>query len=155
LIRQFHTLGRHADIVVIDVGGGAGKVLRQFAQAASDVVMVTTPDSVSIMDTYATIKTLHSGQTTARLHLLVNQAADDELARDVHHRLDRSCHRFLALHVDYLGWIPAEPTALDTTKSGGPAILRYPDTPLSSSITKLAWQLTPQRDAQSGGRAAA
>ena len=54
LVRQIQSLGRHADVVLIDVGSASAEAVQRFWFGADEVVLVTTPDSVSVMDCYAT-----------------------------------------------------------------------------------------------------
>ncbi len=50
LLRQIQSLGRHADIVLVDIGNGSSETTRRVWMAADEVTVVTTPDSVSVMD---------------------------------------------------------------------------------------------------------
>jgi MinD-like ATPase involved in chromosome partitioning or flagellar assembly len=62
------------------------------------------------MDTYALIKTLLSRQSLRQSPaLVVNQAADEAMAADVHRRIDQSCRRFLGLAIAFAGWLPLDP----------------------------------------------
>lgn len=106
LIKQLRLLGRHADIVLLDVGCGSPEVLRRFWQAANDIIMVTTPDSVSVMDCYATIKTVLAGEQTDSLRVIVNRAASAAVADDVHQRINQSCQRFLGVSITPFGHAP-------------------------------------------------
>ena len=106
LLKQLRSLGRHADIVLLDVGSGSNEVVRHFWQAADNVVLVTTPDSVAVMDCYATIKTLLAGDTNDTLQLIVNRTPDENTAADVQQRIDQSCRRFLGMPIHFLGYVP-------------------------------------------------
>ena len=139
VLRQIHSLGRHADLVLIDSGSGTSDAMLRFWQAAADVLLVTTPDPAPVMDTYATIKTLLSRSTTAgRLRLVVNHAPSVDVAEDVHHRVDRSCQRFLGLAIPLAGWLPHDPAAKAAAQRGQPPVLASPAAPLAAAIDRLA-----------------
>ncbi|MGE0759661.1 MAG: MinD/ParA family protein, partial [Pirellulaceae bacterium] len=106
-IRQLMKLGRYADSVVVDLGQGTSYPVRRVTQVADDVIIVTTPDNVSVADAYAHIKLSLSGAGSARLWLVVN-LADEPVARDVHQRIRQSCERFLGHGIDLLGWVPGD-----------------------------------------------
>lgn len=108
LLRQLRGLGRHAEWVLVDVGHGSPEVVRRFWQAADEVLMVTTPDNVSVMDAYATLKSLLGETVSPCLRLLVNRSTSEDEATDVHRRLDQSCRRFLGREIRLLGQIPAD-----------------------------------------------
>lgn len=139
VLRQIHSLGRHADLVLLDAGSAPGDAMLRFWQAADDVLLVTTPDAAHVMDTYATIKTLLSrAAVAARLRLVVNHAASAVVAEDVHHRIDRSCQRFLGLAIPLAGWLPHDPSARAAAARGQPAILDRPSAPLAAAVDRLA-----------------
>lgn len=109
LLRQLRALGRHAEWVLVDIGHGAPEVASRFWQAADDVLLVTTPDNVAVMDAYATLKSLLSENIRPALRLLVNRAGDPGEAADVHRRLDQSCRRFLGREIRLIGQVPVDP----------------------------------------------
>jgi flagellar biosynthesis protein FlhG len=108
LIRQLPTLAKHADWLIVDAGNQPTGLAAQLWSVADDLLLVTAPDVVAVMDTYALIKTLISKHTPHRsVSLVVNQSADDATARDVHRRIDQSCRRFLGLAVGFAGYLPS------------------------------------------------
>jgi flagellar biosynthesis protein FlhG len=112
LLKQMRSLTPHADCIVVDAGNQPSEMAAQLWSAADHLLMVTSPDAVAVMDTYALIKTLFSRHSLAQSPaLVVNQAADEATAADVHRRIDQSCRRFLGLAVEFAGWLPMDPTA--------------------------------------------
>ena len=76
LIRQIRALGRHADLVVIDLGNATADKVHWFWLGADEVVLVATPEPVAVMDGYATVKTaIGNGVSPETLSLVVNQAS--------------------------------------------------------------------------------
>lgn len=155
--RQIQSLGRHADLVLIDAGNGPSEPTIRLWQEASEVLLATTPDAVAVMDTYATIKTL-LGRSAIRgpLRLIVNRADSAEVSADVHRRIDHSCQRFLRISLPLAGWIPSEPAALAALRRGQPLVLARPESPLTRAIDNLAAQLLaePQHHPRQERRAA-
>lgn len=138
ILRQIHGLGRFADVVLIDTGNGPTEPTIRFWQAADDALLITTPDAVAVMDTYAAVKMLLSRSAIGRpLGLVVNQIDSAEAAADVHRRIDQSCQRFLGLSLPLAGWIPsAASTAADQT--GTPIVLAAPESPFAIALDRLA-----------------
>jgi flagellar biosynthesis protein FlhG len=142
VLRQIEGLGRHADFVLIDAGNGPSEPTIRFWQAADEVLLVTTPDAVAVMDTYATVKTLLNRSACRNpLQLLVNQAADDAEAADVHRRIEQSCLRFLGISLDQAGWLPKETRSPSPGKRQQPMVLAEPEAPFTLAIERLAEQL--------------
>ncbi len=110
LLKQMRSLAPHADWLLVDAGNQPSEMAAQLWAAADRLLVVTSPDAVAVMDTYALIKTLLSRQAVRRLPaLVVNQAADEATAADVHRRIDQSCRRFLGLAIEFAGWLPVDP----------------------------------------------
>jgi flagellar biosynthesis protein FlhG len=108
LIRQLPTLAKHADWLIVDAGNQPTELAARLWSIADDLLLVTAPDVVAVMDTYALIKTLISKHTPHRsVSLVVNQSPDDATALDVHRRIDQSCRRFLGLAIGFCGSVPA------------------------------------------------
>jgi len=109
LISQIKTLGRYADLVLIDGGNRVDELTRTFWQHIDEAAFITTTDPVAVMDTYATIKVLMQNQAAADTSIIVNRAASEAAARSVQQRLHRSCQRFLNKEVATSGWVPSDP----------------------------------------------
>ena len=130
LIDQLRSLQPAADCVFVDGGSGSGRALQEWWRAADAVVVVTTPEAASVMDTYASIKLLSAGgDAIPPIYTLVNRATGERVADDVHQRLALSCRRFLGLAVhpagcvaDHHRWFrrgrPADPLALAAGRTG-------------------------------------
>jgi flagellar biosynthesis protein FlhG len=143
--------------VLIDSGNGPSEPTIRLWQAASDVLLVTTPDAVAVMDTYATVKTLLSRSAIGcPVRMIVNRADSEDMAADVHRRIDHSCQRFLGLSLPLAGWMPSEPMALAALRRGQPIVLAHPDCQLTHSIERLAESLlaVPTQPASQHRRAA-
>ena len=110
LLNQCRAMGRHADLVVLDVGSCVDAEMQQCCQQADDLVMVTTPLPNAIMDTYTTLKSLAATPTSQPIYCAVNQySANTSDAATVFERLDRSCRRFLQFGMHSLPPIPRVP----------------------------------------------
>ncbi|MCI0358254.1 MAG: P-loop NTPase [Planctomycetaceae bacterium] len=142
LLKQIQSLGKHADFVLIDTGNGPSEPTIRLWQSAQDVLFVTTPDAVAVMDTYATVKTLLSRSAIqSPLRLVVNRADSEEAAADVHRRIDHSCQRFLGLSLPLAGWLPSDAAALAALRRGQPIVLSRPESKLTLGIEQLAERL--------------
>jgi len=108
LIADLRSLGAHTDVALLDVGSACDAVAQRFWQAADEVLLITTPDPVAVLDAYAAAKTFIAGSGTTRLASLVNQTTDAVTAAEVHERLRQACRRFLSIDVDQAGAVPCD-----------------------------------------------
>jgi flagellar biosynthesis protein FlhG len=138
LLRQFAQLGRHADTILLDLGNGPNDVLRRLAQAAEDVIVVTSPDSGSITDAYARIKLTLSGTSPAVLWLVVNMVESDAQAVEVHQRLRQSCERFLGHGIQLLGFVPNDATVAGAVQRAVPFVIEQADAAASQAVQQIA-----------------
>jgi flagellar biosynthesis protein FlhG len=120
-IAELKSLAPHAEVVVIDAGSSRNHFVRGFWHAANGVLVVTTTDSVSIMDCYAAIKVLLSGDAPVPIHTLVNLASDAQLAADVQSRIAAACQRFLGVRATAAGHV----TRSETSGAAEPVLI-YP-----------------------------
>lgn len=142
MLRQLQSLGPHADWVVIDAGHESHELAARLWAAAEQVLLVTSPDAVAVMDTYALVKTLLSRQGLVRpLELVVNQADSSSSAADVHRRIDQSCRRFLGLSPEFAGALPVEPAAPAATRGQTPLALLSPESPWAVAVQRLSQRL--------------
>ncbi|MBI3838917.1 MAG: P-loop NTPase [Planctomycetia bacterium] len=121
-IAELKALAPHAEVVVVDAGSSRNHFVRRLWHAASAVLVVTTTDSVSIMDCYAAIKVLLAGDASLPIQTLVNFAANAQLAGDVQSRIATACRRFLGLRAAGGGHVPR----CETGGSAAEPVLIYP-----------------------------
>jgi len=122
LLGELDRLGRHADLVVLDVGSGLNHVVRRFWQVADRVMLLSTPDKIAVMDAYAAIKVLTAGRTDLGVQLVVNQA-DSDYADEVYQRVNQACARFLNREIALGGHIAADPDIPQAAMAGRPFVL--------------------------------
>jgi flagellar biosynthesis protein FlhG len=142
LFRQFKSLGRHADIVVLDIGTGDTEFLRRSCRLADDVVLVTTAEPESIMDSYACIKMVVADYEPICCRLVVNQCSDQRLAEDVFARVEQSCRRFLNQQLDFLGHVPCDDQVRVASKRARPFLLDQHDQPAALAVQRVAMLLS-------------
>lgn len=150
LLRQFRGLGRHAELLVLDAGDGTSGFVRRCCQAADDVVLVTTRDSIAVTETYVRIKTTLAPPGSTHLHLVVNRCGPEGPEGDVHRRLDRSCRRFLNRPISLLGAVPEDESVRQAAAAATPFVLSHPENPAARAVTKLVGELTRSPQTASG-----
>lgn len=135
-------LQRHADFILIDTMAGIGQNAVAFAVAADEVLLVTTPEPSSIVDAYATIKTVFHQRPDAKFHVIVNQVVNKQQAAAVAHKLADVTGRFLERKVAFAGFIPRDPRVMQAVMQTAPYILRYPNAPASRAVETIAARLS-------------
>jgi flagellar biosynthesis protein FlhG len=139
LIDQLRGLGRHVDLVVLDVGTQKHDAATRIWARADHLLIVTTTDSDCVMNTYASLKSLHALHTRPpQFYVVVNRATSEETADDVHRRIRQSCQRFLALDVLAAGHVPEDDALAHAEQHAASASSPAPLGPAGRAIDKMA-----------------
>lgn len=123
--------------VIIDAGAGIRPWSEPCWRAASQVMLVTTPDRVASLDAYAVTKLARSEGIQTPIGLMVNLAQDDHHAREVHGRVEATCRRFLQQGLPLVGHTPYDQ---GIASAGVPT---HPDQDLGAWAQQLAWDAAP------------
>lgn len=145
LLSELRGLPADSGWIVADGGSRRSPFCDYLWQQAARVLLVTAPDDVSVMDTYARIKSLTAAGAAAPIGVLVNRAGQTALAMDVQSRLEQSCRRFLGLAIDASGQLPYYDGL--TPADGRPAALPSREPSVTREFMRLARRVAdaPQR----------
>src|SRR5690606_28791374 len=72
LIDDLAFMEENSDFIIVDTGAGVGRGVIQFALAAPEIVLVTTPEPTALTDAYSLLKVIHGVNQGAHVHLVVN-----------------------------------------------------------------------------------
>ena len=126
------------DLVLIDAGAGIGPTVLGLSAGCDPVLVVTTPEPVSLADAYATLKVVHQTSPASRLELVVNSVRDETEARRVHAQLERVAQRFLGLELGYRGHLPHDPRLVQAVRSQQAVVEAFPTSRVARRLASLA-----------------
>jgi len=141
LLDRLAQLEASVDMVLIDTGAGIGATVRDFAAAAGEVLVVTTPEPSAIADAYALVKVVHQEAPRTRFGLVVNQVSSRGEAAEVARKVTSVARRFLGLEITDRGHLPADPMLPQAVMRQMPVVIAYPHSPASLALTSLGEQL--------------
>jgi len=141
LMRQIQELEQDVDLVLIDTGAGVSPNVLGFSIGADQLIVVTTAEPTAITDAYALIKTTSRQRNDLSVHIVVNMVRDSGEGRDVFHRLDAACRRFLKLSVRYAGHVLLDPRVPAAVRRQRPFVLETPGCPAAVCIGQLAHRM--------------
>jgi flagellar biosynthesis protein FlhG len=153
LFRELESLGRFADLLLLDGGKGPNPVLRQLWQAADLRLVLATPETSSILNSYALIKLLAEDSPAVPVHLLVNLAPTMDVAEEVGRRLAEACRRLLGLQLTSAGYLPADPHVAGAAAVGQPFAIAAPRCGAARHLGRLADALAALLAGREGDRA--
>lgn len=145
LIDQVNQLESIYDYMLIDTAPGIDDNVLFLNAAASEIMVVVTPDPASMADAYALIKVLNQRHKENRFSIVCNMVRDESEAMRVFQRLSDVAQRFLCVGLDYKGFVPSDPVLRRATKSQQLVLEADPRSPSAVSIRNLAENLSGSR----------
>jgi len=143
LINALCTLESGCDVMVIDCGAGISQNVLAFAQAAGELLLVTTPEPTALTDAYALIKAFSRASRRPRIELVINQSRSMEEGESAGRRIVDVAQRFLGLSVSIAAHILHDDCVLESVRNRTPLLARYPRSSAARSISALASRLLP------------
>ncbi|NQV29034.1 MAG: MinD/ParA family protein [Rhodopirellula sp.] len=137
LIFQMEELERNHDILIVDTSTGIHRIVRQFATAADQILLVTTPETTSMADAYSTIKAMASPDCPP-IDIVVNQTESASQAKAIVGRLQQTSKMFLKKPIGYAGHVSHDPAVVNAVARRKPFVVEAANCPASTDIHQLA-----------------
>ncbi len=147
VVELFAAIGRlkeDFDFIVVDLGAGIHRVLRQFLKMADRVLIVTTPELPAIADAYATVKSLDSPNG----EILINQTESASQTDQILERLKQTTRLFLRKDLELAGSVPRDSHVAASVAVRKPFLLEHPHSSASLALKQLARRLIHQRESR-------
>lgn len=138
LINVLEHLCYDNDFVIIDTGAGIARNTTMFTTSADEVIVVTTPEPTSMMDAYASIKTIKKQSPDTMIHLLVNMARGEKEARAAIKRMSSIASHFIGGHLEEDGFVLFDESVAQAVRKRHPFILHDPLSQPSRAILNIA-----------------
>ncbi len=129
-------------MVVLDLGAGLDRAVRQMTAAADTLVVVTTDEPTSLTDAYAVLK-LHAADRPAEkgsgdVRVVVNQAASQSAGERTFATLARACQAFLGRAPDYAGAVRRDDRVREAIRRQSLLLTRHPASPAAADVERVA-----------------
>lgn len=146
LLSQFRELEQFADVILIDTGSGLSPSVTNFLMAATETVLITTPEPHAITDCYALVKVLAANGLKEGLRLVVNRVESDAEGRQVARKMAFASQQFLQTEISPLGYIVEDPVVARSVRRQAPFVLHEPRSRCSMQVSGIAARLLGQAD---------
>jgi flagellar biosynthesis protein FlhG len=138
LLDEVDGLDGSLDVLLVDSAAGISTNVLYFSAAASDTLVVITPEPTALTDAYALVKLLASRYGRREFLVAVNMAAGSADAEKAFERLARVSERFLRVRLEYLGYVPYDDAVQKAVREQQPVVLAAPAAPASLALVRLA-----------------
>ena len=142
LLHGLFGLGEKTDLILIDAGNTPNGLLGHLWREAELNLVVTTPETLAILDTYALIKVLCGDEKFETIHTLVNQAESTGEADGVHARIAQACRRFLGIKIHHAGRLPPDLAIAAAGRASEPFAVAMPNCDARPDLDRVLTTLT-------------
>lgn len=146
ILTELEALEQSVDCIVVDTGAGVHRNVLDFACAADDVLVVTTPEPTSVMDAFATIKMIAKRRLPERLRVVVNQARDRGEALATAEKIVGVSRQILKVRVEKMGYVLADYHLQEAVRRRRPVVWDAPNALASQCLRTLAGLLAGRRE---------
>jgi flagellar biosynthesis protein FlhG len=134
-------VARNYDTVVIDLGAGVDRTVRQLSGPAGITLVVTTDEPTSLTDAYAFIKVTHATNPRADLRVVVNMASSVREGERTYTTIMKACQNFLKFSPPLAGIIRRDQKVRDAIRNQVPLLMRSPSSDAATDVRALATKL--------------
>jgi flagellar biosynthesis protein FlhG len=129
------------DKVIIDLGAGVERTVRQLTQSVGTCLVVATDEPTSLTDAYAFIKVTHMERPGADIRIIINMANSTREGERTHNTLLKACEGFLKISPPLIGVIRRDNKVRESIKSQSSILTRFPNTEAATDVEKIAERL--------------
>ncbi|MDX9860950.1 MAG: MinD/ParA family protein [Rhodospirillales bacterium] len=134
-------LGAAYDKVIIDLGAGLERTVRQLTHNVNTCLIIATDDPASLTDAYAFIKVTHMEQPAMDIRIVINMAGSIRGGERTYNTLLKACEGFLKISPPLTGIIRNDSSIREAIRNQSPLLTRHPNCEAASDIMAIAERL--------------
>jgi len=138
ILNHLKRMPEKADIIFIDTGAGISDNVIDFLVLSDEILLVTTPEPTSIMDSYGVLKLLAQKRAHTLIRLLVNMAENSYDAQHVIRTVKMISRQFFNINIEEMGWVFYDHLVSRSVRQQQPFVLLYPTSRASRSMNQVA-----------------
>ena len=131
-------LAQAYDKIIIDLGAGVERTVRQLTSNVGTVIVVATDEPTSLTDAYAFIKVTHMERPNLDIRIVINAANSTREGERTYNTLLKACEGFLKISPTLLGVIRRDDKVREAIKSQTPLLTRYPNSEAAQDVESIA-----------------
>ncbi len=134
-------MAKSYDVVVVDLGAGIERSVRQMAGPAAVTYVVLTDEPTSLTDAYAFIKLTRAANPTAELRVVVNMASNNAEGHKTFDIIRKACENFLGYTPALAGIVRRDTKVRDAIRAQAALLTRFPVCDAAKDVETIAAQL--------------
>ena len=141
LLTEMESLQNNVDFIIIDTGAGISNAVTNFIMASDEVIVVSTPDPTSLMDSYTLIKSIITNGFKGGINIVSNMASSRNEGKEIFNKLSNATSSFLKVQINYFGYIERDRIITNAIRNQIPFIISHPNSQNSKTIKAMAMKL--------------
>lgn len=129
------------DKLIVDLGAGIEKPVREFTKAVGTTLVVCTDEPTSLTDAYAFIKVTAMEQPDAQIKIVINAANTRREGERTFNTLKKACQGFLKIDPQLAGIVRRDTKVRDAIRNQTSILTRHPFCPASEDVENIAKNL--------------
>jgi len=129
------------DHVILDLGAGVERTVRQLAAQARTSLVVASDEPTAMTDAYAFIKLMLLQQPDVDVRIVINMAASESEGERTYATLRKACTSFLKTAPPLAGIIRRDNKVKEAIRNQSPLLMRYPNCTAAGDVEALARRL--------------
>jgi len=134
-------LAARYDRIILDLGAGVEKSVRQLARAADTIVVVTSDEPTSLTDAYAFIKITAMERANADIRIVVNASNSTREGERTYQTLFKACQGFLKISPPLAGIVRRDARVRESIRHQTPILTRSPSSEAAIDVEAIADRL--------------
>ncbi len=130
------------DFFIIDALPGNSKTTLALCMAATDVILVLTPEPSIITSAHTLVKSLGQNGFRGLMSVVVNQSKNVQISSMAINKLNNALQKSFQIHLEPLGDITKDSSVSKATDERTPYVINYPESTVARDIQKIALTLT-------------
>ena len=146
---RLHTLGDDLlllsaayDNLILDLGAGVERTVRNLANEVNTVLVITTDEPTALTDAYAFIKLTHMERPNLDIRVVVNMANSTTEGERTYNTIRKACEGFLKFSPPLAGVIRRDTKVRETIRNQTSILVRFPKTEAATDVGAIVDKLT-------------
>jgi len=131
-------LSANYDTVLLDLGAGIERTVRQLAHNAKSCIVLLTDEPTSLTDAYAFIKIMHADRPDIDIKIVTNIVNSTREGERTYSTLLKACEGFLKISPPLLGVIRRDTRVREAIRAQTPLLTRFPNCEAAQDVERIA-----------------
>jgi flagellar biosynthesis protein FlhG len=135
------------DVVLMDMGAGIDRTVRQLATYASKCIVVVTDEPTALTDAYAYayIKITHAERPDTDIQVVANMVNSTREGERTHNTLSKACQGFLKFSPPLLGVIRRDNKVREAIRNQASLLTRFPTCEAAADVESIVKKLMEEK----------